>query len=103
MKLLARPVLGLACMRLFVAGVIILVNPPSVQAEKWSGVDETVVERFAGEAGQAPHSTLWGLDQGDLPLFFFLLAGAVGGFVAGYQFRSLFPPISSKNQDHARP
>jgi hypothetical protein len=31
-------------------------------------------------------------DQGDLLLFFFLVAGTVGGFVAGYCFRELFPP-----------
>jgi len=31
-------------------------------------------------------------DQGDLLLFLFLLAGAVGGFVMGYCFRGLFPP-----------
>ena len=56
---------------------------------RWAGVDETVVERFAAEAGRRP----WHLlpePSGDLHLFLFLCAGAVAGFVAGYLFRALF-------------
>jgi ABC-type cobalt transport system substrate-binding protein len=59
---------------------------------KWSGVDETVVEKFAEQAGRPPREPLINTDQGDLLLFFFLVAGAVGGFVGGYYFRELFPP-----------
>lgn len=59
---------------------------------KWSGVDESVIEKFAEQANRPPREPLINTDQGDLLLFFFLIAGAVGGFVAGYQYRELFPP-----------
>ena len=57
---------------------------------KWSGVDETVVEHFAEEAGRQARDPFINTDQGDLLLFVFLLAGTTGGFVAGYSFRGLF-------------
>ena len=56
----------------------------------WAGVDETVVEKFAEEAGRSPRAPYINTDQGDLLLFVFLLAGAVGGFIGGYYFRFLF-------------
>ena len=59
---------------------------------KWSGVDESVVEKFAKEAGRPAREPFINTDQGDLLLFVFLIAGASGGFVAGYCFRELFPP-----------
>ena len=58
----------------------------------WSGVDETVIEKFAEKAGRPAQAPLIDTDQGDLLLFVFLLAGAAGGFAAGYWFRILFPP-----------
>jgi cobalt/nickel transport system permease protein len=61
-----------------------------VHAAKWSGVDETVVEKFAEAAGRPPVEPLINTDQGDLLLFVFLVAGAAGGFVGGYYFRKLF-------------
>jgi ABC-type cobalt transport system substrate-binding protein len=62
------------------------------EPSSWQGIDETVVERVAVEAGRPPREPLLNTDQGDLLLFLFLLAGAVGGFVMGYCFRGLFPP-----------
>jgi hypothetical protein len=59
---------------------------------KWSGVDETVVEKYARAAGHPPHRPLIDTDQGDLLLFCFLLAGIAGGFVMGYYIRDVFPP-----------
>jgi ABC-type cobalt transport system substrate-binding protein len=56
---------------------------------KWSGVDETVVEKYAKEHGREARRPLVDTDRGDLLLFLFLLAGAVGGFVAGYYWRAL--------------
>ena len=56
---------------------------------QWSGVDETVVKKFAEDAGRPPAESFI---RGDALLFFFLVAGAIGGFVAGYCFRGLFPP-----------
>ena len=57
--------------------------------EKWPGVDKAVVERFARERGRAAKESLINTDQGDLLLFVFLIAGAVGGFAAGYYWRIL--------------
>jgi ABC-type cobalt transport system substrate-binding protein len=61
---------------------------------KWPGVDEAVVEKFAKTQGRVARAPLLDTEQGDLPLFLFLLAGAVGGFVAGYYWRLL---VSEKN------
>lgn len=62
---------------------------------KWSGVDETVVEKVAKEHGRTAWTPFINTDQGDLLLFVFLLAGAAGGFIVGYNFRKLF----AKKQD----
>jgi len=66
--------------------------PTSGRAASWSGVDETVIEKFAEKAGRPAWKPFIDTDQGDLILFVFLLAGAIGGFAAGYWFRILFPP-----------
>ena len=67
-------------------------SPPADDPARWKGVDETVVGRFAEEGGRPPREPFINTDQGDLLLFVFLLAGAAGGFMAGYCFRALFPP-----------
>lgn len=58
-------------------------------ADKWTGVDESVVERISREHGRESCDPLINTDQGDLLLFVFLLAGAAGGFAAGYFWRVL--------------
>jgi cobalt/nickel transport protein len=55
----------------------------------WTGVDEAVVEKVAREHGRETKPPLINTDQGDLLLFVFLLAGATGGFAAGYFWRML--------------
>ena len=67
--------------------------------EKWKGVDETVVEKFAEQAGRPPRKPFINTDQGDILLFAFLVAGMIGGFVAGYSFRTLFPPKDHSDKD----
>lgn len=57
---------------------------------KWGGVDESVVEKVAEEHGRKAWEPFINTDQGDLLLFVFLLAGTVGGFILGYNFRKLF-------------
>lgn len=57
--------------------------------EKWKGVDESVIERIAKDHGREAKEPLINTDTGDLLLFVFLVAGAVGGFVAGYYWRIL--------------
>ncbi len=63
--------------------------PAAAASEKWQGVDESVVERIAREHGRETRKSLIDTDQGDLLLFLFLLAGAAGGFAAGYYWRVL--------------
>lgn len=58
-------------------------------SEKWSGVDESVIEKYAKEHGREAKEPLINTDQGDLLLFVFLLAGTVGGFAAGYYWKTL--------------
>ena len=76
-------------------------SAPVSAAEKWPGVDESVVEKYAQEHGREAHTPLINTDQGDLLLFVFLVAGAVGGFAAGYYWRVLMtektPPATKEN------
>lgn len=62
----------------------------TASAAEWSGVDETVVEKYAEQSGRPAWRPLINTDQGDLLLFVFLLAGVVGGFILGYYWRALF-------------
>lgn len=55
----------------------------------WTGVDEAVVEKIAGEHGRAVRKPIIDPGEGDLLLFAFLCAGVVGGFAAGYYWRKL--------------
>lgn len=69
---------------------------------KWSGVDETVVEKVAKEHGRSAWTPFINTDQGDLLLFVFLLAGVAGGFVMGYNFRKLFVKKLPKKEGEGR-
>jgi len=53
------------------------------------GVDEAVVQKVAKEHGREARRPLIDPGEGDLLLFLFLTAGAVGGFAAGYFWRKL--------------
>lgn len=79
-------ILGFSCVVLLFACML---QPLAFCAEKWPGVDESVVEKYAKEHGREAHEPLINTDQGDLLLFVFLLAGTVGGFAAGYYWRML--------------
>jgi hypothetical protein len=72
--------------------IMIAAAQPCTAAADWDGVDVTVVEKYAREAGRPPQEPFINTDRGDLLLFVFLTAGAVGGFAGGYFFRELFPP-----------
>jgi len=58
-------------------------------AEKWPGIDEAVVNKIAREHGREVRDPLINTGEGDLQLFAFLMAGVMGGFVAGYCWRGL--------------
>jgi cobalt/nickel transport protein len=60
------------------------------EEKKWPGVDETVVGKYAKELGRAPRSPFIDINQGDLPLFLFTLAGGIGGFIMGYYWHKVF-------------
>lgn len=71
--------------------IIIFLMTASVSwAAGWSGVDDTVVGKYAAQQGRPARSPLIDIEQGDLPLFIFTAAGVLGGFVAGYYWRKLF-------------
>ena len=55
----------------------------------WGGVDVTVIEQYAIDAGREAREPFINTDQGDMLLFVFALGGAVGGFVMGYFWRRL--------------
>lgn len=65
----------------------------STASQKWTGVDESVVEKYAKEHGREARESLINTDQGDLLLFVFLLAGSIGGFLAGYYWKTLIKKI----------
>jgi len=81
----------------FIAVTILLMVAAPAEAAKWTGVDEAVIEKIAKEQGRESKEPLINMEQGDLPLFIFLMAGAVGGFAAGYYWRLLIaekrPPL----------
>jgi ABC-type cobalt transport system substrate-binding protein len=70
----------------------------AVAAEKWQGVDESVVKKIAKEHGREAKEPLINTDQGDLLLFVFLVAGTIGGFIAGYSWRKLTEGDARKKQ-----
>jgi cobalt/nickel transport protein len=61
----------------------------SLAPKSWNGVDEAVVEKIAKEHGREAVAPLIDPGSGDLLLFAFLVAGATGGFAAGYYWREL--------------
>lgn len=61
----------------------------SLAPKSWEGVDEAVVEKIAKEHGREAKPPVLDPGSGDLLLFAFLVAGAAGGFAAGYYWRRL--------------
>ena len=64
--------------------------------QAWQAADDMVEQRFAAK-GEAKPAEPAAEDRGELPGFFAMLAGAIGGFIAGYCFRALFPPRPARN------
>jgi hypothetical protein len=76
---------------ILLSAILLILALPCLTAasEKWSGVDKSVVERIAKEHGREAKTPLINTEQGDLLLFVFLTAGAIGGFAAGYYWKTL--------------
>lgn len=64
-------------------------------ADAWPGVDESVVARFANEAGRSTAHPVIDWVRGDALLFAFLCAGLAAGFLLGFFGRALFVDGSS--------
>ncbi|MGA2192847.1 MAG: cobalt transporter [Nitrospirota bacterium] len=77
---------GFVLMLVFSLAMCFSVVTSHAAGEKWQGVDETVVEKYASEHGHPARPNLINL-EGDTLLFAFLLAGTAGGFVLGYYYR----------------
>jgi ABC-type cobalt transport system substrate-binding protein len=75
---------------ILLAAALLVYGLTLLKKGEWSGVDETVVEKYAEAAGRPAWKPFINTEQGDMLLFFFLIAGTCGGFVAGYCFRELF-------------
>ena len=91
-------VMSILC--LFTVHVLLLTAV--IAADKWTGVDESVVEKYAKEHGREAREPLINTDQGDLLLFVFLLAGSFGGFIAGYSWKKLMerkPPEQGRCEE----
>jgi ABC-type cobalt transport system substrate-binding protein len=73
---------------IFIIGIV--GRSMTVSCAEWSGVDETVVEKYAKEYGRSAREPFINTDQGDILLFVFCLAGTIGGFVMGYSFHKFF-------------
>jgi len=64
---------------------------------KWTGIDVSIVGKYARKYGYPPRDPYINTDQGDLLLFVFTVAGLIGGIIIGYNFRKLFVEGKDKN------
>jgi len=79
--------------------LLIWAGEPLSAAEQWQGIDETVVQKIAREHGREAKRSLIDTGEGDLQLFAFLVAGAIGGFAAGYCWRALLDGKGKKGNE----
>ncbi len=63
---------------------------------KWTGIDVSIVGKYAEKYGHPPRDPYINTDQGDLLLFVFTFFGLIGGIIIGYNFRKLF--VEGKDQ-----
>ena len=94
---------------LFVAFIILVLFPTVLFAEEniekkdipvvtqtnneegaWTGIDVSIVGKYAEKYGHPPRDPYINTDQGDLLLFVFTAAGVIGGFIIGFNVRKIF-------------
>ena|SRR3990167_4993715 len=56
----------------------------------WTGIDVSIVGKYAEKYGHPPRDPYINTDQGDLLLFVFTAAGVIGGFIIGFNVRKIF-------------
>jgi len=69
---------------------------------KWTGIDVSIVGKYAEKYGHPPRDPYINTDQGDLLLFVFTFFGLVGGIIIGYNFRKLFVEGKGKNSSQEK-
>lgn len=69
--------------------LISLASAEEAKKEKWAGIDEAVIEKYATDKGREAAEPLFNV-EGDMLLFLFAMAGAMGGFVMGYYWHKVF-------------
>src|SRR3990167_5232339 len=93
----------------FVVFIILVLYPPVLSGEEniekkdipvvtqtknkegaWTGIDVSIVGKYAEKYGHPPRDPYINTDQGDLLLFVFTVAGVVGGFIMGFNVRKIF-------------
>ncbi len=74
-------------------------NRETLESEtgKWTGIDVSIVGKYAEKFGHPPRDPYINTDQGDLLLFVFTFFGLIGGIIIGYNFRKLFIEGKDKN------
>ena len=87
--------------------IILIFSPPVLFAEEhlektdapvvrtneegeWTGIDVSIVGKYATKYGHPPREPYINTDKGDLLLFVFTIAGVIGGFIMGFNARKLF-------------
>ena len=66
---------------------------PTVQTSgkgAWTGIDVSIVGKYATKYGHPPRDPYINTDKGDLLIFVFAIAGVIGGFIIGFNVRRLF-------------
>ncbi|HHT9125837.1 MAG TPA: hypothetical protein ACFYD6_08465 [Candidatus Brocadiia bacterium] len=59
------------------------------EQEAWTGIDVSIVGKYATNFGRPPRNPYINTDRGDLLLCLFTLGGSIGGFIIGYNWHKL--------------
>ena len=66
-----------------------VVTQTNNEESAWTGIDVSVVGKYAEKYGRPPRDPYINTDQGDLLLFVFTAAGVIGGFIIGFNVREI--------------
>ncbi len=77
---------------LLIVSLLFLIYPCCTIAETqepWTGIDVSIVGKYATSFGRPPRDPYINTDKGDLLLCVFTISGAISGFVIGYNWHKL--------------